>query len=194
MAKNKLIKLSINLLPKDPFFQSSLGRVLKWALSAGRYIVIFTELIVILSFVARFTLDRQITDLNAEIHQNEQIIKSYGSLEENFRTAQTKIQTYQQIEQETNMTDVFPNLSEVTPESVTLDELVVKQDLIIASGETESRTAFNVFVNNLQLSPHFFNVTIDNIESSDENENAIVFRLKADTKEEAQVKTNPRDK
>lgn len=185
MAQKKIV-FNINLIPKDPFFQSSLGRVLKWALSAGRYIVIFTELIVILSFVARFTLDRQVTDLNAEIHQNEEIIKSYGTLEKDFRIAQTKLQTYEQIDQEKNITTIFPSLSEVTPTTVTLDELVIKKDLIIASGETESRNAFNLFINNLQLSPNFFNVTIDTVESSEGDENAIVFRLRADTVDKSQ--------
>jgi hypothetical protein len=59
----KKLDINVNLLPQDPFFETVFGRFLKWALSIGRYIVIFTELIVILSFASRFTLDRMVTDL-----------------------------------------------------------------------------------------------------------------------------------
>ena len=78
--KKQPAAITINLVPKDPFFATIPGRVLKWALSAGRYIVIFTELVVIISFATRFTLDRQVTDLNDTITSKEAIINSYGAL------------------------------------------------------------------------------------------------------------------
>jgi hypothetical protein len=66
---SKVPTLEVNLLPKDPFLSTSLGKLLQWSLTVGRYLVIFTELIVVSSFAARFSLDRQVTDLNASILQ-----------------------------------------------------------------------------------------------------------------------------
>jgi Tfp pilus assembly protein PilN len=180
--KRKPAQIAINLLPKDPFFESIIGRVLQWALSGGRYVVIFTELIVIVSFAARFTLDRQVTDLNQALHQKEAIIDSFAELEDNFTAAQAKISAYTQIEQETNITDVFIQLQTVTPESISLNSLTVRPTSVIISGNTLSQSAFNVFITNLQLSTHFHNVAVDRIESGNKNSPGLDFRIRAETK------------
>ena len=66
--------LSINLLPQDPFYETPIGRVMAWASTVGRYLVIFTEVVVIFSFASRFKLDRDLTDLNATILQNHLLL------------------------------------------------------------------------------------------------------------------------
>ncbi len=186
--KNKPAAIKINLVPKDPFFGTLPGRILKWALSAGRYIVIFTELVVIVSFATRFTLDRQETDLNDEISQKEGIINSYGELESTFRVIQKKIDTYEQIDQESNIVETFADYAQVSPEGIILEELVIRQDGIVASGQALSQTAFNLLVNNLQLSPEFSNVHVDSVESNDdETSPGFSFSLRADTKVIAKV-------
>lgn len=174
--------ININLVPKDPFFHTPLGRALQWALSAGRYIIIFTELIVIISFAARFTLDRQITDLNTEIVANESAIRNYGEIESDFRLAQAKIENVKQIEQDVNIVDVFQKLSEVTPQDVTLSQLVISPSTITVTGKTLSQTSFNLLVNNLQLSSQFRNVSISKVESQDDGSPGLLFTITADTK------------
>ncbi|NCN50996.1 MAG: hypothetical protein GW925_00915, partial [Candidatus Pacebacteria bacterium] len=147
--KKKPAAIRINLLPKDPFFATIPGRILKWALSAGRYIVIFTELVVIISFATRFTLDRQVTDLNQSISNKAAIISSYGQLENNFRIAQNKISSYEQLKQSNTIVETFADIKEIIPEGILLDDLVISNDTIIASGTTLSQTAFNLLINNL---------------------------------------------
>lgn len=178
----KTAPVNINLLPKDPFFSTVIGKILKWALSAGRYIVIFTELVVIMSFIARFTLDRQVTDLNSSIENKKQIILAYGNLENNFRTIQEKISQYQQTEQETNMVDTFANLSAVIPDGIILTELAIKPTSVTISGRTFSQNSFNILVNNLQLSPDFLNINVGEIQSSESEKGSLEFSIKADTK------------
>lgn len=174
--------ININLVPKDPFFHTSIGRALQWALSAGRYIIIFTELIVIISFAARFTLDRQITDLNSDLVANQAAIENYGELESDFRLAQSKIENVEQIEQEVNIVDVFQKLSEVTPQDVTMSQLVITPDSVSITGKTLSQTSFNLLVNNLQLSPQFRNVSVSKVESEDDGSPGLLFNILADTK------------
>lgn len=178
----KTAQININLLPKDPFFSTIFGQILRWALSAGRYIVIFTELVVIMSFIARFTLDRQVTDLNSAIEKKRQIILAYANLEDNFRTIQEKITHYKQTEQETNMVDTFAHLSTVIPEGITLTELAIRPTSVTISGRTLSQTAFNLLINNLQLSPQFKNVTVGEIQSGEDEDEGLTFTIKADTK------------
>lgn len=179
-------QIKINLLPKDPFFESIVGRSLQWALSAGRYIVIFTELVVIISFITRFSLDRQLTDINTDIAQKEMVIKSYGDLEANFKIAQSKIAKIKELDQESNIIEVFPYISEITPEGIQMSKLTIRPTGISADGSTLSQTSFNRFVSNLELSPHFLNVSIDRVESNDD-EAGFAFSLRADTKEVKKV-------
>lgn len=179
--KHKPASININLLPQDPFFQSVLGRTLRWAVRVGRYIVMFTELIVILSFATRFSLDRQITDLNDAINQKESIIRSYGELENDIRAAQAKVEEYQQVSQQTNLVDVFPPLSQITPNDVKLTELIIKPASVTLAGTTLSQSSLNLLINNIQLSPDFFNVAVDRIETSEEQNAGLFFRITAAT-------------
>ncbi len=174
--------LKINLLPKDPFLTSPIGRLLQWALSAGRYLVIFTELVVVMSFATRFSLDRQVTDLNGMIHQKQVIIESYGDLEDKVRAAQKKITAYQQVEQQQNLADAFTAISEITPQDVILDELDIEQDHIVFSGTTRSSVSLNLLVNNIQLSPKFSDITIDKIQAASAQNPGYRFQIQAKLK------------
>jgi Tfp pilus assembly protein PilN len=178
----KPVRFTINLVPKDPFFQTGLGRTLKWALSVGRYIVIFTELIVIFSFATRFSLDRQVTDLNDAIKNREAVIDSYGDLEDKVRLAQQKVDNVQQINQQANVIDIFPKLSQLTPLDVQLNSLVIKNTNVILEGTTKSQPALNTLINNLQLSSDVLNLIVDKIETSQTETGAFSFRLRFDTK------------
>lgn len=181
----KSATINLNLIPKDPFFQTALGKTLRWALSVGRYIVIFTELVVILSFLARFSLDRQVTNLNDDLHQKQRIIESYGSVEQNIRLAQYKIDQHQQLEQRTNLAEVFPALTQITPFDIAMEELVIKPASVVMTGRALSQQSLNTLISNIQLSPQFFNVTVGKIEIGQTDEPGFEFQISADTKEQA---------
>lgn len=183
--KRKSVSININLLPKDPFFDSVVGRILRWALSVGRYLVVFTELVVIVSFATRFNLDRQRTDLNEALNQKQMIIKSYGDLESKFRVLQTKISDFDQVDQEGNLVDVFPKLAAVMPSDIRLTELTVTPETVSLAGSALSQRSLNVFLNNLQVSRLFFAITVDKIESQGERNPGFEFAIKANLKEGA---------
>ena len=175
-AKKK-VNVSINLVPQDPFFETILGRTLKWALSVGRYIVIFTEMVVIISFATRFTLDRQVTDLNSAIAQKERAIKSYGDLESEFRFVQDQIEDFKQLQQDYNLVQIFPLLNETIPNGVAFDTLTVQTKSITFSGTAFSQDALNVLINNMQLHKNFYDVRISRIESRDEKSSGVLFDI-----------------
>ena len=183
MKSTKTATININLVPKDPFFETLLGRGLKWALSAGRYIVMFTELIVVLSFVTRFYLDRQVTYLNRDIFQKEAVIGSYGDFEQEVRDVQERLDQYQQIEQEGNIVDTFPSLAEVIPSGVELEELVIYPEKVALKGAVSSQKSLNVLINNLQISKDFHSIVVSNIESESSQSSGFSFQLTAQTQE-----------
>lgn len=183
--KTKPIAIDINLVPKDPFFTTSLGRGMQWALSAGRYIVMLTELVVVVSFASRFYLDRQITDLNGAIFIAQSTVEAYGEFEQEFRDVQLRIDQYQQIEQTENLVDTFPALSAVIPDGVELSELAIYPDQVSLTGVVRSQRSLNLLINNLQLSPYFSNVVVNTIESQGTASAGFNFRLSAQTVEGA---------
>jgi Tfp pilus assembly protein PilN len=174
--------ISINLIPKDPFFDSTVGRILQWALSAGRYIVIFTELVVIVSFAARFTLDREITDLNSDIHSYAQIIEQDEVFEQEFVSIQDRLTDLKSIDTESDIIGIFQDLTRVTPQDIDIQQLAISPTKVTITGRTLSQTSFNLLVNNLQLSGDFFNINITRVESGDTNEPGFGFNINADTK------------
>ncbi len=170
--------VTLNFVPSDPFFETPVGKGLRWALSVGRYVVIFTELVVILSFVARFTLDRQITDLNESINQKRTIIQSYGNIERDVRVYQTKIEQYQQVQQQVNIADVFATISRITPNGVSLQQLRIEQDEVTFSGISQSQDTLNTLLSNLTLSNTFSQVDVPQIGNAEEQE-GLAFSVNA---------------
>ena len=59
----------INLLGSQDLEHTPWGRIVAWATTYGRYIMITTEIIVLLAFISRFSLDRKNTDLTEEVTQ-----------------------------------------------------------------------------------------------------------------------------
>ena len=183
MSKKNIKKtnreIKINLVPKDPFYDSLLGKGTTWALSVGRYIVIFTELVVILSFISRFQLDRQVTDLNKEIVQKQSVIESYGDLEQNVRDIQRKIDTYNQLKSKKPIENVFDQLSEITPIDIEYQDLTIKTEGLSITGKTTSSQSLTQYIQNIQKSPYFQNVIVDNISNNDDKEPGFMFRIQA---------------
>lgn len=87
-------RTNINLLPSEDQDSSILGRVMRWALSTFRFLVISVELVVIIGFLSRFFLDSQNADLNEEIDQKAALIEAYLSFENEFKDYQKRAQIY----------------------------------------------------------------------------------------------------
>lgn len=164
----KPVKYQINLLPQDPFFKTSLGRTMSWSINVGRYIVIFTQIVVIISFTSRFVLDRRITDLNKSIYQKQLMVESQSQFESEFRLAQAKIKSFQEIEQQSNLVEVFPLLQKVVPYDFRLKILKIQPGVVSGEGLAISNQALNLFISNLQLSPNFEDIVVNRIETADE--------------------------
>lgn len=181
LSMSKKVAFNINLLPKDPFFSTLLGKTLKWSLSVGRYIVIFTELIVIISFITRFSLDRQVTDLNRKIEQKKNVIESYGDVEPKMRHYQALLEQHQQIEQQHNLVSIFPELSRITPLDVQLESLMINPTGVTLAGTTLSQNSLTLLITNMQLSSLFKSINVGKIQVDQGSKSGFQFEIKATT-------------
>jgi len=87
----------INLLPPTDFEMSFWGKFLKWAVTAGRYIIIVTELVVIVAFLSRFKLDQDVADLVNTLEAEKNVLEAQQSTEAEFRRVQARLASVGQM-------------------------------------------------------------------------------------------------
>jgi Tfp pilus assembly protein PilN len=175
MAAQKFVAL--NLLSKDAFSESLVGKSLLWALSIGRYVVVFTELIVIMSFLSRFKLDRDLTDLTSQINQQVTVIDSYGDLEARFRTMQNTLTFIRSKQGETSVMGAMDRVIDALPADVKLRTLTVNKDRISVSAVALSAQGFYQFVTQLKSDRRFTDIKIASVGADEDIKTAVVFDL-----------------
>lgn len=178
-AKRRSLTPQINLYPEDPFYASLMGKVLKWAVSVGRHIIIFTELVVIGSFASRFVLDRQLSDLNTDIVQKQAVVESYGTLEDDFRALQKRSQDIQSILDEQGKYQVLERLETLSPPDIRFDQISFSNNTLNVRGTALSNLALSQLVDGLRQDSSFTAVTINNIRGGDVRDPSIQFALSA---------------
>lgn len=161
-------KKQINLLPREDFDKTTLGRVLKWSLTTFRYIVIFVELIVVGGFLSRFYFDVQIGNLNEEIMQQSAAISARSDFERIFRKTQLKLSVLENISSESN--SVIP-IIKVISDNISSDSQVTRLTKDGAKVSIEIATLSEVsalnFTENLRRSDVFLKLSITRVQSDE---------------------------
>lgn len=141
----------INLLPKDSFEFSPLGRFLSWATTAGRVMVVMTEFIVLLAFGSRFYFDKKLNDLTEVLDQKQAQINAFSEIEAQIRTLlskQSPVETY--LKSNLNFSGKYANLGKIIPPGVKLDKLLIDSFGLNMEGEASSELSFAQFLNRLK--------------------------------------------
>lgn len=158
--KNRII----NLLPKEDFEKTTLGRTMKWALSSFRFMVIFVELVVISGFLYRFWLDVQISDLNDEVQQKSAVISSRSSFENEFRSLQNRLYLFRTITDPNNNSSVFfEEISSVIPREIQVSAFSRTDDLIELRGTTADELPLANFLAHLNRNDRFGSVELQTV-------------------------------
>ena len=113
-------KKNINLLPKEEFDASVVGRLLGWAMGTFRIIVIITEMVVMTAFLSRFWLDAKNSDLNDEIRLKSSQISVQKDFEIGFRNLQKKLAIYEALGKDKKRSDVITKVTGKIPADVSL--------------------------------------------------------------------------
>lgn len=148
-------KSQINLLPRSEFELSFWGRFLKWGLTTGRYIIIVTELVVIIAFLSRFKLDRDLIDLSETIEGQKSILEASTSIENRFIQTQSRLNKAGNIlANQPHPSGIFTDLLSQTVEGIYFNNLNLDTDksTIQIQAEAVSESAFGEFVRTLKAS------------------------------------------
>lgn len=175
MTKARPIRL--NLLPQDPFYETLPGRVLTWASSVGRYLVIFTELVVIISFATRFKLDRDLTDLNDRISQKTALIRSYGDLEDRVRTIQKKTDYLKEQKDNLSSIEALSLVSSAAPRDVVLDTIQLRNGSVTFAGNALSSSSLAQYILALQANPKVRSVSVDQVKTAESGVAGFAFSM-----------------
>ena len=178
MAKKATHFPEINLIPKDPFYDTAFGKVMTWTLKVGRYIVVFTEIIVIMSFASRFKLDRDLTDVNSKIVQKTALAQSYGDTEAHIRSIQKKSDTIGKILVQNNSLRALDTLIKAVPIDVKVTRVGYEPTQPHVNGIAKSSQNFAAFLTQVQKEPSFKSVSVNQIVTGDKRDPGVSFSLR----------------
>ncbi len=159
--------ITINLLGQEDLKHTPQGRIIGWALTYGRYIMIGTEIVVLLAFISRFSLDRKLTDLREEIAQKQAILEANKDLERDIRALQDKLVKFKQttVNQKLPL-DTLTTLQSLLPFDVSVDTLDIATDRLSVTATAGTTRGFSQFLTNLQAAKQFSRIDIGDIKKS----------------------------
>jgi hypothetical protein len=174
-------KKELSLLPDADNPNSFSARVLKWLTTVGRWIIVLTELVVIVAFISRFWLDRKNSDLSEIIRQRQAILASTQDFEAEFNSFQKRLTYIRNFyENQPAYDEKIDILVKSTPVDLTYKSISIKQDektsdiTISASLIAFNEKSIIDFIKNLKLNPKIDTININNIEKkSNENNYSI---------------------
>lgn len=159
--------IEINLLGQEDLKHTPQGRILNWALTYGRYIMIGTEIVVLLAFISRFSLDRKLTDLKEEISQKQAILEANAPLEHEIRLLQDHLAKVKQITTtQSAPINIITLLKSLLPPDVYIDTLDVTADRLVVSATAGETNGFSQFLTNLQATKQFTSVDIGDVKKN----------------------------
>lgn len=182
------IKKELSLLPDAENPNSFSARVFKWLTTVGRWVIVVTELVVVLAFLSRFWLDRKNADLSEVIRQQQAILESTKDFENEFNSFQQRLKLIKNFYSKQPQYDQQINLLITsTPQDIIYNSLLINYDKEINQTKAiASLTAFKEdsiinFITNLMVNPDIQSVNINQIEKKTKENNysisiSVVFK------------------
>lgn len=172
----------INLLPLQGLDTTVFGRILKWALSSFRIMVIFTELVVMAAFLSRFWLDAKNSDLNDTLEVNKAQVMAYSDIESEFRLRQKQIAIAKTMYSDTKRSDIISNIIKLLPTDIILSTVSIeKNDLQIKAFSGSERSIVQLLTN-IEDRKELDDVKLSQLSSSSNNNALIIFTISATIK------------
>lgn len=172
----------INLIPQNEFDTSPLGRILRWALSTFRVMVIVTELIVMSAFLSRFWLDAKNSDLADEINGGKAQVMAYSEVETDFREFQARIAVAKTLFTQEQIDKIVTTVARLMPPDVSFNSISITGELLEVRATAFTERSIAQFLVNLETFDKLSNITLSQISSSVENESQTTFTITGELK------------
>lgn len=164
-------KKEISLLPDEENNNTFSARFIRWLTTVGRFVIVFTELIVICAFISRFWLDRTNSDLSEVIRQQKAILDSTSSFEKDFNLLQRRLKTIKSFYQnQPDYQSKVDSLAFSTPPDITYRSLSLNRDPKTKDIKADigfqafKESSITDFITNLVVNPQVSKLIIQSIE------------------------------
>lgn len=169
----------INLLPREEFAGSTLGKMLLWALSTFRIMVIVTEMFVMLAFLSRFWLDARNVDLNDLIKQKQAVLATSSDFEKEFRNLQKRLKIFSALStDERIISSYLTTIVSYLPTDISLDSFSWSGSTLQIKGASVTEGSISQLIVNLEESGSFEKVEMTNLDSSRQEGSLLSFTLR----------------
>lgn len=160
----------VNLLIQRGQKEKLYVKLIKWALSSGKFIIIVVEMITIGAFIYRYKLDADLTDLQDQINEKIPFVKSLSTAEQEIKHFQFQLTTISKLKSENrDFNKHLLELTKIIPKNIQLTNIsfdrnqAYPQTSISLTGQTPSNLELSVFLKELQQNPNFSDITLTNI-------------------------------
>lgn len=141
-------------------------KFMNWALTVGRLIVIITEIVALLAFVYRFSLDEKLIDLHSAIKQKQALISLLKKDENKYRNLHDRIALASDFSEKSIKTNkIIQNIIDLIPLGIIINDWTLNKEKINMSLNMPSASKLSELVNNLKNSSEIKSISIDNIEN-----------------------------
>ena len=157
--------ITIHRLGSQDLEHTPWGRLITWATTYGRYIMITTEIVVLLAFISRFSLDRKNTDLTEELAQKQAIIQANVEFEKEIKSLQANLATTKKLlTDQAKPVRLINELETYLPPDVYLTSLEVTKNKLTIAATAGTTAGFAQFLSNLQSTKFIKNVVLGDIQ------------------------------
>lgn len=141
-------------------------RILAFALTIGRMLIIVTEAIALGAFLYRFGLDRQLVDLHDKISQEQAIVKLLQKDELIYRNLQNRLSLENQIAANSS-TDIsiFQTITDMLPSDMTTTLFAITPTDVKIEGTVPSLISLSTFVKKLKSYSAVARISVDKLEN-----------------------------
>lgn len=159
---------SINLLRKKE--KQFVDVLLDWTFEYGRYVILLTEAVALCAFVYRFSLDRQIIDLNDSIKSKQRIVALLQNNEDKFRNLQERLSEEKKLTAKAGSASKLLTFTITNaPSDFTVSKLSVDKNTLHLQADVTKPTSITNFVEKLKNYKAVSSVSIDKIQNKPSN-------------------------
>jgi hypothetical protein len=145
---------------------STIDTILRWALYVGRLLVILTEGIALFVFISRFSLDRQLVDLNDNIKRQQAQVEFFKQGETSYRKEQLRLSISKTNDASSAaLTTFFNDLMAHTNNQLKFTNLSLTATALTITTQAPSADILSAFVQEIKLNPRIVSMSIDRVEN-----------------------------
>ncbi len=160
------MKYKINLLSRKK--ESLTDKLIYFALSYLRYILIITQIIVIGVFFYKFKVDQEIVDYQDSVGQKKEIIEVTQPLFVEAKTTDFQIKEVKHIiERQDKFLDILNYLSTIFPDKLYLSKLTVTDNSMKLEGFGDNGSLIQSFYQRLKTDKKFANINLKSLKKID---------------------------